>query len=364
MSTAIRERAAAVAVGLAEDGRLPDPVIRAGIRRLLRARLRSLESATGDGVAGALRDEPTELPSGRVAVHTDAANSQHYEVPAAFFRIVLGKHLKYSCCQWTGPDGKSDAASLDEAERRMLDLTVRRTELATGQRVLDLGCGWGSFSLHAAAAFPKSSFLAVSNSRGQIEFIRAQARSRGLGNLEAEVADVNEFGPTGRFDRIVSIEMMEHVREHAELTRRIAGWLKPDGRLFVHVFCHRTHAYAFEADGPADWMARRFFTGGMMPSATTIPDAAAGVLETERSWWVSGREYARTADAWLARLDAGRAEARSVLAAAGEADPDLAVRRWRLFFLAVRETFGYRDGTEWQVGHYRLRPTGGSGGSR
>lgn len=240
----------------------------------------------------------------------------------------------------------------------MIDLSMQRAHLASGQRVLDLGCGWGSFSLRAAAVYPESRFLAVSNSRGQIEFIRSEARSRGLTNLEAEVADVNAFAPDGRFDRIVSIEMMEHVRDHPELMRRIAGWLAPEGRLFVHVFRHRSHSYAFEADGPGDWMARRFFTGGIMPSSDTIPEAAAGILETEMSWTVSGTEYARTADAWLARLDAEADRARGILGDAGEPDPELAVRRWRLFFLAVSETFGYRDGREWQVGHYRLRPPG------
>ena len=362
MSATVRERATAVAIGLAERGRLPDPMIRAGVRRLLEARLQSL-----DGDAAARDDAPaghewSDDPERRIAVETDAANQQHYEVPAEFFRTVLGPHLKYSCCQWTGADGETDAATLAQAERRMIDLSMRRAELEPGQRVLDLGCGWGSFSLHAAAAYPESRFLAVSNSRPQIEFIRDEARSRRLANLDAAVADVNGFTPDGRFDRIVSIEMMEHVRDHPELMRRIADWLAPEGRLFVHVFCHRSRAYAFEAEGPGDWMARQFFTGGIMPSIDTIPEAAAGILETERRWTVSGAEYARTADAWLTRLDAGSDEAREILRDAGEPDPELAVRRWRLFFLAVSETFGYRGGDEWQVGHYRLRPESTSGG--
>lgn len=348
MSATLTDRLASAAIDLAEAGRLPDRVVAAGIRELLRARLRSLDGDPGEAVT-----VPT-LPD-RIAVSTDAANRQHYEVPAAFFQLVLGRYLKYSCCDWTG-----GAATLDEAEERMLARTMERAALEPGQRVLDLGCGWGSFSLQAAAAYPDSRFLAISNSRGQIEFIRHAAHERQLFNLEARVADVNEFGPDERFDRIVSVEMMEHVRNHGELMRRLSDWLEDDGRLFVHVFGHRRHAYAFEADGPADWMAREFFTGGIMPSMDTIPAAAAGFFETEAAWTVEGTEYARTADAWLQNLDARRSDALRVLGEAGASDPDLSVQRWRLFFLAVRETFGYRDGSEWLVGHYRLRPARGT----
>jgi cyclopropane-fatty-acyl-phospholipid synthase len=240
----------------------------------------------------------------------------------------------------------------------MLELTAERARIGLGQEVLDLGCGWGSFSLHAAAAWPDSRFLAVSNSRGQIDFIRRAARDRGLANLEARVADVNGFAPERRFDRIVSVEMMEHVRGHAELFGRIAGWLLPGGRVFVHVFCHRLHAYPFEARGAGDWMARRFFTGGVMPSEATIPRAAGPHFRLDERWRVSGTHYARTADAWLANLDARRGEAGAALAAGGEPDPDLALRRWRLFFLAVRETFGFAAGREWGVAHYLFEPRG------
>jgi cyclopropane-fatty-acyl-phospholipid synthase len=348
VSATLTTRLASTAIDLAEAGRLPDPVVAAGIRGLLRARLRSLNDDAGEAVA-----VPT--PSDRIAVSTDAANRQHYEVPAAFFQLVLGRHLKYSCCDWTG-----GAATLDAAEERMLARTMERAALEPGQRVLDLGCGWGSFTLHAAAAYPDSRFLAVSNSRSQIEFIRDAARERQLSNVEARVADVNQFHPEARFDRIVSVEMMEHVRNHGELMRRLSGWLAGDGRLFVHVFGHRKHAYTFEADGPADWMAREFFTGGTMPSMDTIPAAAAGFFETEAAWRVEGTEYARTADAWLQNLDARRTDALRVLGEAGASDPHITVQRWRLFFLAVRETFAYRDGVEWLVGHYRLRPARGT----
>lgn len=341
------DRLAGAAVGLAEAGRLPDTVISNGIRSLLRSRLRSLSEASSAGLASA---------DAALAVSTEAANRQHYEVPPEFFRLVLGRHLKYSCCLWA-----PGTSSLDEAEREMLALTAQRAALAPGQRVLDLGCGWGSLTLFAAAAYPDSRFLAVSNAPAQIEFVRRTALERGLANVEARVADVNAFAPAERFDRIVSVEMMEHVRDHGELMRRLAGWIEPNGRLFVHVFCHRTHAYPFEAEGPGDWMARQFFTGGVMPSRLTIPRAADGYFEPEDEWTVPGGHYARTAEAWLRNLDGRRGDAVSVLAEAGEPDPALAARRWRLFFLAVRETFAFGGGSEWAVGHYRLRPTVTSG---
>lgn len=342
----LAERLTGSAVSLAEEGRLPDPMISAGIRWLLRSRLRT-EAAAGDGaLAPSPGDEAAEI-----AVETDAANRQHYEVPAGFFELVLGSHLKYSCCQWD-----EDVDSLDAAERRMLELTAERAGIGPNQEVLDLGCGWGSFSLHAAAAWPDSRFLAVSNSRGQVDFIRRRARERGLDNLEARVADVNAFTPERRFDRIVSVEMMEHVRNHPELFARIATWLGPGGRVFVHVFCHRRHAYRFEARGSGDWMARRFFTGGVMPSEETIPRAAEAHFRLEDGCRVSGTHYARTAAAWLANLDERRDGALAALADGGEPDPELALRRWRLFFLAVRETFGFAGGDEWGVAHYRLQP--------
>lgn len=344
----LAERITGSAVALAEEGRLPDPMISAGIRWLLRSRLRT-EAAAGGGEPSL----PREDDEARIAVDTAAANRQHYEVPAAFFELVLGSHLKYSCCQWD-----DDVATLDGAERRMLERTAERAGIAAGQDVLDLGCGWGSFSLHAAATWPDSRFLAVSNSRGQVEFIRRRASERGLENLEARVADVNVFAPERRFDRVVSVEMMEHVRNHPELFARIASWLRPEGRVFVHVFCHRRHAYRFEARGSGDWMARQFFTGGVMPSEETIPLAADPHFRLEESWRVSGTHYARTAAAWLANLDARRGAALAELADGGEPDPELAVRRWRLFFLAVRETFGFAGGDEWGVAHYRLQPGG------
>jgi cyclopropane-fatty-acyl-phospholipid synthase len=339
------------AVSLAERGRLPDAWVRWGIRRVARRRLATeerREEATGgravDAFLEAMRDAP-------VAAVPEKANEQHYEVPAEFFRLVLGPRLKYSCAHWG-----EGVETLAEAEESALGITAVRAGLEDGQDVLDLGCGWGSLSLFAAERFPASRILAVSNSASQRRFVEARAAERGLGNLRVVTADVNEFRPDRRFDRVVSVEMLEHVRNHEELLRRVAGWLRSDGRAFVHVFCHRHHAYAFEADGPLDWMARRFFTGGIMPSADLFDRVDADLRVTE-GWWWGGTHYRRTAEAWLANLDARRDEARRVLAGCvGEAEADRALHRWRLFFLVCAEVFGYRDGREWGVVHRVLEP--------
>jgi cyclopropane-fatty-acyl-phospholipid synthase len=281
------------------------------------------------------------------------ANQQHYEVPAAFFEAVLGRHLKYSCALW-----EPGTESLDAAEAAMLDLTCRRAGLADGQRVLELGCGWGSLSLWVAERFPRSRITAVSNSASQGAFIRARAAARGLSNLEVVTADMNGFAPAGRFDRVVSVEMFEHMRNWPTLLGRIGGWIEPDGRLFLHVFAHQRYAYRFEDEGDGDWMARHFFSGGIMP----VQDLAArvgGPLEVEASWVVPGTHYARTSEAWLARLDA--AWPRAVAALSGgrtRAEAERQAQRWRLFFLACAELFGFAGGTEWVVSHARLRRAG------
>lgn len=336
-------------LAVAERGWLPDAVLRAGIRRLLGRRL-GREYAGSPGQRAERKAALVEaMRAAPVAIHTEAANRQHYEVPAAFFELVLGPRLKYSACLWP-----EDDMSLAAAEKAMLVTTCERAELADGQQILELGCGWGSLTLWMAEHYPASHIMAVSNSHSQAEFIRTRAMERGFGNVECVVADVREYDPGRQFDRVVSLEMFEHMRNWETLLHRIAGWLLPGGKLFIHVFCHRECPYFFETGGAGDWMGRHFFTGGLMPSED-LPQHFQEDLVLEEQWRVNGRHYARTCRAWLQRLDAHRAAARNVLAAeCGAAGAARRVRRWRLFFMACEELFDWNGGREWFVSHYRF----------
>jgi cyclopropane-fatty-acyl-phospholipid synthase len=331
-------------IRLAESGRVPDPVIRAGIRRLIRKRLRSLDRARSEAFIAGLRAAP-------IALQTARANAQHYELPPAFFEHVLGPNLKYSCAWFDSAD-----TPLAEAEALMLELCCARAGLEDGMRVLDLGAGWGALSLWLARRYPHARVLAVSNSKLQRDFISARARERAVDNLEVVTADANWFAPAGRFDRIVSVEMLEHARNWPLLLRRMADWLAPGGAAFVHVFCHRELAYPFETEAADDWMGRHFFSGGMMPSLDLLGRFDDALQVAER-WSVDGRHYQRTALAWLQNLDARTHEIRAILAQVhGEAAARIQLQRWRLFFMAVAQLFGFAQGREWGVGHYRLVP--------
>jgi cyclopropane-fatty-acyl-phospholipid synthase len=327
---------------IVDSGIVPEPVLRAGIRAVCALRLRQERTAARDIDAFA-----DQLRTSAIAIETAAANAQHYEVPAAFFERVLGPHLKYSACYWP-----ADVQSLGAAETAMLGLTGERAQLADGQDVIDLGCGWGSLTLWAAARYPNMRITAVSNSRTQKDFIAARARARGLTNVTVITADVRTLElPAASFDRVLSIEMFEHMRNYAELLGRIRTWLRPTGSLFVHVFAHHRFAYPFEDGGASDWMAREFFTGGIMPSANLLhrfQDALAIVDE----WQLDGTHYARTAEAWYANLMRHRDELVGVLGRDGRRR----FQRWRVFFLACAELFGYADGREWIVAHYRFAP--------
>ncbi|MEY4374259.1 MAG: hypothetical protein RL760_425 [Candidatus Eisenbacteria bacterium] len=341
---------------LVERGWVPDALVRMGIRRLCADKAR-LERAGGPAAmaarAAAVREAMRTAP---IALNTREANEQHYEVPAAFYTHVLGPRMKYSGAWWDG------ARTLAEAEDAMLALSCERAQLADGQRILELGCGWGSLTLWMAVHYPASRITAVSNSASQRAFILARAAERGLTNVEVITADMNVFAPPAeaRYDRVVSVEMFEHMRDWEGLLSRIRGWLTPDGALFVHVFCMRDATYFFEVDGRSDWMARHFFTGGLMPSETLLADCATGFRLDER-WRVNGSHYARTSHAWLENQDAAREAILPILAATyGEADAARWFQRWRLFFMACEELFGFGTGEDWFVTHARLVPRTGA----
>jgi cyclopropane-fatty-acyl-phospholipid synthase len=333
-------------IELCERGIVPDALTRFGIRRLCAQRLREEgrdAPARFDSLLGELRRSP-------IAIETEAANAQHYELPTRFFQLCLGKRLKYSSCFY--PTG---AETLDEAEEAMLALYGERAALADGQRILVLGCGRGSLTRWMAERYTRAQITAVSNSATQRAHIEATCRERGLRNVQVLTRDVNSLElPEAAFDRVVSVEMFEHLRNYDSLFARIGRWLAADGRLFVHIFCHRTLMYPFEVEGEDNWMGRHFFTGGLMPSADTLLHFRQGLALEER-WLLPGTHYQRTANHWLERQDARRAEVMAVLREAYGADAARWHQRWRMFWMACAELFGYAGGSAWQVAHYRFR---------
>lgn len=335
---------------LLEKNILPDWLIRIGIRRLLKQRIKDETRPTLEMQQNHLMSFIRELKDSPVAVHTDAANEQHYEVPTAFYRYALGKHMKYSSGYWM-----EHTRSLDEAEETMLELTARRAELENGMNILELGCGWGSLTLYMAQRFPKSMITAVSNSSTQKKYIDEQAALRGLKNVRIITADMNEFTISETFDRIVSVEMFEHMRNYQVLLGRISGWLKPDGKLFVHIFTHKTFAYSFEVRDETDWMAKYFFTGGIMPSDHLL-FYFNDHLTAEQHWIVDGTHYQKTSEAWLSNMDRNKKEIFPLFAETY--GPEQATKwwsYWRIFFMACAELWGYRKGQEWVVSHYLFK---------
>ena len=334
------------AIGWVEQGLVPDRVVRAGIRRLLQQRLQEINAVDCADAGDRLNDFVSMMNDSPVAPIPEKANEQHYELPAAFFTEVLGQRRKYSSCYW-GPDDRS----IEQAEDSALRITCERAGIADGMRVLELGCGWGALTLWIAGHYTDVQITAVSNSNGQREYIEAEAARQGLDNVRVITADMNDFAIDEEFDRVVSLEMFEHMRNYRELFARVHGWLRPGGRFFMHIFCHRLVPYEFVDRDASDWMSRYFFSGGIMPS-DALPLRFQQHLQLRQQWRWDGRHYEKTLNAWLARMDERKARVMPILEQTYGADADIWWVRWRLFFMACAELFGYHDGQEWWVSHY------------
>lgn len=336
----------ASAISVVERAPLPDPLLRMGVGYLVgRTRER-----LGRSSACATEAFVQQMAAYPIAIHTREANTQHYEVPARFFELTLGPRRKYSCCYYETPE-----TTLAQAEERALEETVRHADLADGQAILELGCGWGSLTIFMAQRFPHARITAVSNSSSQRAFIQVRAAELGLNNIQVITADMNDFVADRRFDRIVSVEMFEHMSNWRSLLTQLRDWLEKDGRAFIHIFTHRTHPYRFDHAEKADWIAQHFFTGGIMPNRQLL-HAFGDLFAVEEEWYWKGIHYQKTARDWLQNFDARGGEIDRVLRETYGADAALWRRRWRLFFLATEGLFGDSEGEQWGVSHYRLRP--------
>ncbi|KAG6548454.1 hypothetical protein Mapa_009941 [Marchantia paleacea] len=329
---------------------IPDFLVRMGTRTLLASRLKEIYKSSGEEQQLDLMRFVQALKQMPIAVNTQDANEQHYEVPTEFYKLVLGKHLKYSSSLFLKPTN-----TLEEAEEAMLSLYCERAQLEDGQSVLDVGCGWGSLSLFIAQKYPKSRVTGVSNSETQKAFIDDEAKKRGLTNLKIITCDINTFEAEERFERVLSIEMFEHMKNYQKLLRKIASWMEPNGLLFIHIFTHKLAAYHFENEDETDWMTRNFFSGGTMPADTLLLYFQDDVF-IENHWKVNGKNYAQTSEEWLKRMDANIRQIRSIFAATyGEKEVTMWIVNWRTFFMAVAEMFAYNNGEEWGVSHYLFR---------
>jgi cyclopropane-fatty-acyl-phospholipid synthase len=339
-----------ILIELAEKGFLPDHLIRLGIRRLNWKRLKCETHGGIERQRLATKSFIEAMKEAPIAISIDKANLQHYELPPSFFSKVLGKHMKYSGNFW-----KPGVDSLDQAETHMLALTCQRAQIEDGMEILELGCGWGSLTLWMAAHYPRSQIISVSNSNSQRKFIQKLCVERNIDNVEVITQDMNHFSTDKRFHRIVSVEMFEHMRNWEKLLQRINSWLTPEGKVLIHIFTHKQFVYAFESEGDDNWMGRFFFTGGMIPSDNLLLYFQKDLI-LEEHWRVSGRHYQKTAEAWLKNLDTHREEIIPILEDVyGSKDASRWFQRWRIFFMACEELWGYKNGEEWLVSHYRLK---------
>lgn len=326
------------ALKLADQGVIPDFMIRAGIRYLLKDRINQIKDSNQEEFV-------QSISKAELAHDTDKANEQHYEVPTSYFQLALGERLKYSSCFYKASE------NLDQAEINMLKLYQERAQLQDGQTILELGCGWGSACLYFAEKLPNSKIVGISNSNGQREYINQQIKERGITNLTIITADINHFEIDQKFDRIISIEMFEHLRNYGRLFQKISGWLKTDGKLFVHIFCHKEKSYLFETNDESDWMGKHFFTGGMMPSQGLFSTFNNDLI-IKNHWEVNGKNYAKTAEDWYLNHIKNKNEILNIFKSVYSHEYKIWYNRWKIFYLACAELFKYKNGSEWFVSHY------------
>tara|TARA_B100000900_G_scaffold192964_1_gene163273 strand:+ start:502 stop:1533 length:1032 start_codon:yes stop_codon:yes gene_type:complete len=335
-------------IELAEKGIIPDYFIRQGIVRNCENRLKNENVSNTEKVSSKKQIWIEQMKESPIALVPEKANEQHYEVPPEFFENVLGKHLKYSSGYW--PDGVN---SLDDSEESMLELSFERAQLADGDSILELGCGWGSLTCYMASKLPNSKITAVSNSKDQKEHILNRCKNQGLDNIEVITADMNDFRTEDKYDRVVSIEMFEHMRNYKKLLSKISSWLNDDGKLFIHIFTHQSVVYPFEDQGDADWMAREFFSGGMMPSHDLLLHFQDDLI-IDDVWSMLGTHYEKTSLAWVNKMDANKDNIMKIFLETYGDDAKLWFQRWRIFFMSCEKLFGYKNGSEWGVSHYRF----------
>jgi len=340
-------------------GKVPDFLLRRGIRRLIKKRLKKQNRLSVEERFEYLNNFINQLKKQPIAVETEAANEQHYELPPQFFEKILGRNLKYSCCYWSDDlnykklKKQSDLQQrLDQAEDEMLEQTVRRAEIKNGQNILELGSGWGSLSFYMAKKFPDSRIISISNSSLQIDYINQLAAQNKVNNLRAVKADINNFKTEAKFERVVSVEMFEHMRNYQKLMQKVSSFLNKDGKLFVHIFSHKNYPFTYQDSKNTDWMARYFFSGGTMPSQDLL-HYFSNDLSLQKQWAISGSHYQKTLEAWLSIMDQKKEGIYSILESTyGEDQAEKWWNYWRLFFMSSAEFFGYNGGDDWFISHY------------